>query len=296
MLKTSPDRPVDPLLRDILQLASDAAHSLHTDFFVGGALARDLMLWHVHGQNTGRATRDVDLGLHLNDWAAFSAIKDRLLAQGSFQDQPGVAHRLLHRPAGVVHGIPLDLLPFGAVASPNATIAWPPEHAVVMNVAGFAEAHRAAVEVDLDGALVVRVASLPSLAVLKLIAWRDRHLDTTKDATDFLLIARRYAEAGNIDRLYETGTSLLQACDFDPDLAGAMLLGQDAAAATTQTTTAQAVADILDRQGRWRQRLDDQLQRALQLTSAAHESGPHPLRHVDAFLQGFLQGWRTARD
>ncbi|CAN7592311.1 nucleotidyl transferase AbiEii/AbiGii toxin family protein [Acidovorax sp. LjRoot129] len=296
MLKTSPDRPVDPLLRDILQLASTAARSLHIDFFVGGALARDLMLWHVHGQSTGRATRDVDLGLHLTDWAAFSALKDQLLAEGSFQDQPGVAHRLLYRPAATVHGIPLDLLPFGAVASPHATIAWPPEHAVVMNVAGFAEAHRAAVEVDLDGALAVRVASLPSLAVLKLIAWGDRHLDTSKDATDFLLIARRYAEAGNINRLYETGTALLQACDYDPDLAGAMLLGQDAAAATTQATTAQAVADILDRQGRWRQRLDDQLQRALQLAGALPERGQHPLRHVDAFLQGFLQGQRPVAD
>ncbi|KQO15589.1 nucleotidyl transferase AbiEii/AbiGii toxin family protein [Acidovorax sp. Leaf78] len=296
MLKISPDRPIDPLLRDILQQASAAAHSLGIDFFVGGALARDLMLWHVHGQNTGRATRDVDLGLHLTDWAAFSAIKDRLLSQGSFHPQPGVAHRLMYRPADMPHGVPLDLLPFGAVASPQATIAWPPEHAVVMNVAGFAEAHRAAVEVELDGALVVRVASLPSLAVLKLIAWRDRHLDTSKDATDFLLITRRYAEAGNMDRLYETGTALLQACDYDPDLAGAMLLGQDAAAATTQATTAQAVADILDRRGRWRQLLDDQLQRALQLAGTIPERGPHPLRHVDAFLQGFLQSQGPAPD
>lgn len=297
MLKIAPERPVDLLLREILQQASTAAHSLGIDFFVGGALARDLMLWHVHGQNTGRATRDVDLGLHLTDWAAFSAIKDQLLAQGTFHEQNGIAHRLLYRPAGSAsHGVPLDLLPFGAVASPQATIAWPPEHAVVMNVAGFAEAHRAAVEVELDGALVVRAASLPSLAVLKLIAWRDRHLDTAKDATDFLLITRRYAEAGNMDRLYENGTALLLASDYDPDLAGAMLLGQDAAAATTQATTAQAVADILDRRGRWRQKLDDQLQRALQLAGTIPERGPHPLQHVDAFLQGFLQSQGPAPD
>lgn len=296
MLKIAPERPVDPLLRDILQQASTAAHSLGIDFFVGGALARDLMLWHVHGQSTGRATRDVDLGLHLTDWAAFSAIKDQLLAQGSFHPQPGVAHRLMYRPADMPHGVPLDLLPFGAVASSQATIAWPPEHAVVMNVAGFAEAHRAAVDVELDGALVVRVASLPSLAVLKLIAWRDRYLDTSKDATDFLLITRRYADAGNMDRLYETGAALLLASDYDPDLAGAMLLGQDAAAATTQAITAQAVADILDRRGRWRQKLDDQLQRALQLAGTIPERGPHPLQHVDAFLQGFLQGRHPAPD
>lgn len=287
MLKTSPDRPVDPLLHHILLLASAAAQGLGIDFFVGGALARDLMLWHVHGQHTGRATRDVDLCLHLDDWGAFSALQARLVHDGAFHPQAGVAHRLMYRPQGNTHGIPLDLLPFGAVESQKATIAWPPEHAVVMNVTGFAEAHRAAQTIDLDGGLQVRVASLPSLAVLKLIAWRDRHLETSKDATDFVLIARRYADAGNTDRLYDTETALLQACGFDPELAGAMLLGRDAAACT-QATTAQTVANILNREGRWRQRLDDQLQRALQTGGAPGAQGQNPLRLVDAFLQGFM--------
>ena len=78
--------------------------------------------------------------------------------------------------------------------------------------------------------LAIPVISLPSLAVLKLIAWCDRHTETANDATDFLLIARRYAAAGNLDRLYETEPELLRAVEFDPDLAGAILLGKDAAA------------------------------------------------------------------
>ncbi|MFN4118615.1 nucleotidyl transferase AbiEii/AbiGii toxin family protein [Acidovorax sp.] len=291
MLQTAPDRPVDPLLLAILQRASEAAHSLGIDFFVGGALARDLVLWHVHGQRTGRATRDVDLGLHVNNWTAFSALKARLVEEGAFELQPGVAHRLLYRPSGTVHGIPLDLLPFGAVQTHEATITWPPEHAVVMNVAGFVEAHHTAMSIDLNRSLKVRVASLPSLAILKLIAWRDRHLETSKDATDFLLIALRYAEAGNLDRLYDTETVLLQNCDFDPDLAGAMLLGKDAAA-SMQEPTAHAVESILVKTGRLRQRLDDQLQRALQIGGAFDARGMNPVRLVDAFADGLALSTR----
>lgn len=93
MLQTATDRPVDPLLLAILQRASEAAHSLGIAFFVGGALARDLVLWHVHGQRTGRATRDVDLGLHVNDWTAFSALKTRLVERDAFEPQPGTANR-----------------------------------------------------------------------------------------------------------------------------------------------------------------------------------------------------------
>ena len=69
-----------------------------------------------------------------------------------------------------------------------------------------------------------------------------------------------------------------------------MLLGRDAAACTTHATTAQAVVDTLHRQGRWRQRLDDQLQRALQTGQAASDQPLHLLRHADAFLQGFTHG------
>ncbi len=101
---------------------------------------------------------------------------------------------------------------------------------VVMNVAGFSGARTSALMIQIAADLVVPVASLPSLAVLKLIAWHDRHRETPKDATDFLLIARHYADAGNLDRLYETESHLLQATNFDPELAGAMLLGKDAAA------------------------------------------------------------------
>lgn len=283
-LSARPDCPVDPLLIDILRRVDVVAREQGIDYFVGGALARDLILLHVFGKDTGRATRDVDLGICIDDWGKFDSLKASLIQGGSFTEQPRFAHRLTYWPGEGAFGIPLDLLPFGGVESADATIAWPPGMDIVMNVAGFSEARTSALMVEVAEGVVVPVTSLPSLAILKLIAWRDRHLETTKDATDFLLIARHYHDAGNADRLYETETALLQATDFDPELAGAMLLGKDAAAICL-ASTAESIETILT-SPQLRQRLIDQILRAT-LSSGDDASSSRVDHYLDAFHRGF---------
>jgi predicted nucleotidyltransferase len=134
--------------------------------------------------------------------------------------------------------------------------------------------------VELAEGLLVPVASLPSLAMLKLIAWRERHLQSQKDATDFLLIARHYADAGNYHRLYETEAALLQAADFDPELAGAALLGKDAAAVSSARTQ-QAVTEILT-DSQVKQRLIDQLLRTT-LSSGEDAANTRVEQYIDFF-------------
>jgi predicted nucleotidyltransferase len=232
-ISVRPDRPVAPSLLEILRRVDAAAREQGIEYFVGGALARDLILLHVFGKDTGRATRDVDLGICIDNWVKLDTLKVTLIQDGSFTIQPKLAHRLIYQPVEDCFPIPLDLLPFGEIESIDGTIAWPPGMEIVMNVAGFSEARASALLVELAEGLVAPVASLPSLAMLKLIAWRERHLQSQKDATDFLLIARHYADAGNYHRLYETEAALLQAANFDPELAGAALLGKDAAAVSS---------------------------------------------------------------
>ena len=284
-LSTRPDRPVDPLLIDILRRIEVVAREQGIDYFVGGALARDLILLHVFGKDTGRATRDVDLGICIYDWGKLDSLKASLIQGGNFTEQPKFAHRLIYRATDTSFGIPLDLLPFGGVESADATIAWPPGMDIVMNVAGFSEARSSALMIEVVEGVVVPVTSLPSLAILKLLAWRDRHMETTKDATDFLLIARTYHDVGNADRLYETESALLQATDFDPELAGAMLLGKDAAAICL-SSTAKSIETILT-DSQLRQRLIDQILRAT-LSSGDDASSSRVERYLEAFQSGFV--------
>lgn len=237
MLKVRADHPVDPGLHAMLVHAKAATQALGIDVFVGGAMARDIMLTHVHGQPVRRATRDVDIGLFIDSWDRFAELKAQLVATRVFFEVQGKPHRMHYLRPG---GVPLDLIPFGGVASADQTITWPPGHDVVLNVAGFQEGLDSADLVDLGAGLQVHVCTLPSLSVLKLLAWRDRGAENNKDATDFLALARAYAAAGNTDRLYgDEEAGLLESVGYDPDLAGAALLGKDAATLCSPGTAEQ---------------------------------------------------------
>ena len=148
MLKRLPDRDIDPALRAILEQARNATEALDIPFFVGGAMARDITLTHVFGQEVKRATRDVDLGLYLDGWDRFQRLKNALVDTGLFHAVDGKPHRLHY---GSPKGIPLDLIPFGRIEHPAGEIAWPPGNDVVLNVAGFEDAFRSALVVDLGG-------------------------------------------------------------------------------------------------------------------------------------------------
>jgi predicted nucleotidyltransferase len=54
-----------------------------------------------------------------------------------------------------------------------------------------------------------------------------------------------YGAAGNMDRLYEEEISILEAADYDPDHAGACLLGKDVAILANEETYKKLIA-ILD--------------------------------------------------
>jgi predicted nucleotidyltransferase len=228
MLSVAPDRPVDPLAIAILRQVDPVARALGVEYLVTGATARDILLVGVFGLETGRGTHDVDLAIAIDGWPAFEAMRTRLVATGAFAVDQQIVHRLFHL-RGERRGYPIDLIPFGAIEDSGATIAWPPDRSVVMNVAGYREAFEAAAPVEIDPGFVVRVVSLPGLALLKLVAWADRGAVDPRDAIDLAMLLRRYHAAGNEDRLYGAEIAVLETAGYDVDLAGPRLLGRDVA-------------------------------------------------------------------
>lgn len=118
----------------------------------------------------------------------------------------------------------------------------------IMSVAGFTDAFQAAIDVRLDDS-AIRVASIAGLTILKLFAWADRHAAAgprSKDAEDLMIIMCGYADAGNLDRLYDVNDRLpiLDACDYDLVAAGACLLGLDTAAIASKDTHARILAQL----------------------------------------------------
>ena len=133
-------------------------------------------------------THDVDFAIAVESWDEFNSLKNMLISSGLFQSDERVVHRLYYGPKRDSSGYPVDILPFRGVETQTNVIAWPPDMKVLMNVTGYEDALAAAISVTAEEDLIVRVASLPGLALLKFFAWADRHNATPQDAQDLVIL------------------------------------------------------------------------------------------------------------
>ena len=222
------NRPIDSITVSIVTAVKNAVADLEVDIFLVGATARIILLEHVYGLSTGRATRDIDFAFAVKNWDQFDLIKKRLLSTSQFVEVKGLAHRLKYTPKEIDLQFVVDLIPFGGIEGKNNVITWQPELSILMNVAGFRDAQASAVQVELAPNLVMSIASIPGIAILKFFAWIDRGRENPKDAIDLLALLKQYTDAGNQDRIYEVATVILETVGYDIELAGAWLLGRDA--------------------------------------------------------------------
>lgn len=238
------DRPVPESTLHVLAAVDRVATEQECPYLVVGATARDLLLFHVFGIPTIRATGDVDFAIAVESWDKFHGMRNALLATEEFIPAK-VEHRLYFKESN----IPIDLIPFGGVAEGD-TIAWRPAKDTAMTVAGFEDAMAASIEIQVSPTLTLPVVSLAALAVLKIFAWKDRKT-TDKDAVDLYRVISTYADAGNEDRLYDPDSLHMEKFNYDLELAGAALAGVDgrmlsSAATTNKLRTIGATADFID--------------------------------------------------
>jgi predicted nucleotidyltransferase len=260
-LKVGEDRKVDPVTIELLRHVSHAVRSLNGEFVVAGATARDIVLWHVHGVRPGRATRDVDVAVCAVSWEAHGDLVAALEATGRFKAETKSQQSLIFNDSSVDASMPLDLIPFGPLEAPDGAIAWPPTGDFVMNVLGFREAVDTSIDIDIGENCSVPVASLPALALLKVLAWHDRRTRKNTDASDLLLILRNHYKAGNEERIWEVGIDLIEAHGGDVDLASTALLGRQARQIALPATF-EAVAALLTDEGTYETLRRDMLRRA----------------------------------
>jgi predicted nucleotidyltransferase len=115
-----------------------------------------------------------------------------------------------------------------------------------------------------------------------LIAWADRGAQNNNDAADLYRLLATYSDAGNFDRLYDQESALLEAVDFDLELAGADLLGRDVARICPPITLEQARTWLT------LPRLLDLLVGHMVQTSTHSEAAAAVSRIVGNFCRGFL--------
>lgn len=276
------DRPIDSHTLSVIREIRGAAASLGLDVFMVGATARIILLEHVFGLSTGRATRDIDFAFAVESWDMFRAIKLHLTSISTFEDVGRVEQRLLYKPTGASCNYVVDLIPFGGLGGETNTIAWPPDMSIVMNVAGYRDAYESAVPVEVEPGVKILIASIPGIAVLKVFAWVDRGQEDPKDAIDLVTLLRQYNEAGNQDRIYEDAITELEAIEYDIELAGAWLLGHDASALSFPETRSKLNGLFTD--SSLMERLVTDMSRAMRAREDA-------LDYSRALLEQFIKGF-----
>jgi predicted nucleotidyltransferase len=217
------------------------ADSQGIPFFVVGASARDFILKHCYGIEPPRMTTDIDLGVKVADWEQFNKLTDALKTTGRFIPDK-MQHQRYH-----FDSVLIDIVPFGPITDKNQRIAWPPEHEIFMSMVGFKEAYEYSITVRLSTTpeLDIQLPTLPGLALMKIVSWREKYPERRKDAEDLLLIMHKYEDAGNFDRLYDKEQDLLQEEEFNTRNASIRLLGQDMAK-IADAETLSVVKGILD--------------------------------------------------
>jgi predicted nucleotidyltransferase len=202
------DKIPNPVIVNMLKEMENVFQQHDVDFYIVGAVARDIQLASKPGYGAIRATEDVDLAILLASEEQFYQVKEALLATGSFEAHPAEPTKLLYQRA-----IEVDLLPFGAIENDQRETRINKPKVFIMDMPGFQEAYSSVIPVLLDG-ISINVCSLEGIVLLKLIAYDDRP-DRTKDISDIEHIIKVYfdlfddtvySEYFDVMELYDTET------------------------------------------------------------------------------------------
>jgi len=204
--------------KDLYSLLNNIMNKLNVDYFIVGATARDLLLEFGYNIKSPRATLDTDLAIFIDSWQQFNKVRAAFEEYEEFVLNDKILYRIFSPKYGAI-----DIIPFGNIET-NHTISWPPEFTHVMNMLGFSDAYRYAIELKVSNTETIKVASLEGIAALKLFAWQDRsHMN--KDILDLAFIMDNYLNAGNLEHMYDEHPDLL-VVDFDYEIASARMLGR----------------------------------------------------------------------
>lgn len=171
-------------LKDIIHDLQKAATELKIDFFGIGALARNT--WYVSNDEPSRGTKDVDFAVYIPNTKTYTQLRDKLAKDYAYTKISTNNFRLTSP-----YGIPLDLLPFGEIKEDNNAMR---EGAALIsgNFDGLSEVYTNGLinaEIEDDK---IKVCSIPSVVLLKLIAYDDRPENRPKDPLDIDSIIKHY--------------------------------------------------------------------------------------------------------
>ncbi|MGC4038562.1 MAG: hypothetical protein QM764_21545 [Chitinophagaceae bacterium] len=169
---------------EMLAELEKAFEKFKIDFYLVGAISRDVWFTGIHGIRPKRSTADIDFAVLIHEKGIYEELKDSLLATKKFTSSHDNAFVLIYE-----GGLEVDLLPFGEIEDDNRTVKIQGTGYTSIHVDGLSEVYRSGLpEVELEGHQF-KFCTLPGIIILKLIAWDDRpekRRDDIKDISEIM--------------------------------------------------------------------------------------------------------------
>jgi len=175
-------------LSEMLSALERGLKKFDIDFYLVGAVARDVWMSAIHGIPPSRITGDIDFAVFINDKGTYEALKKYLIETEGFHPYKGNAFVL------VWNGfIQVDLLPFGEIEGKGAHVKVEGTGLTDVSVPGFKEIYDFGLpEAELEGKHHFKFCTLPGIVLLKLMAYEDRPEIRRDDIKDISKILKHF--------------------------------------------------------------------------------------------------------
>jgi len=246
----------NPLVAEMLQALSIILQQHQIDYYLVGAMARDIQLGTNKNFNPKRQTTDVDLAVMIHHEDQYYAIQAQLIDSRDFELSDIKPFKFFYK-----QSIELDILPFGEIETVERRFELSRYVLLSMDMSGFKEAFPFANSMQVTDNIVLNICSLEGLVVLKLIANNDDR-SRTKDIIDIEHLLEVYFELKftevfidymDIADMYSTDIPAY------PQLVSARVIGRKMKAMTTDyADTAEKLKNILSKRpvATWQAMLD----------------------------------------
>jgi predicted nucleotidyltransferase len=211
-----------PEISEMLSALERGLAKYKVDFYLVGAVARDVWMSGINQIEPRRTTGDIDFAVFINNIATYDELREYLINEEGFFPYKGNNFVLIWKGRTQV-----DLLPFGAIEDENGRISTNGIGLTNISLQGFIEIYEEGLpELDLEGKHQFKFCTLPGIVLLKMIAFDDRPEHRRDDMKDISDILNHFFDMYD-EEIYSNHSDLFEEAAFNLKELAARVMGRE---------------------------------------------------------------------
>ena len=211
-----------PQLSEMLSALERGLNKFDIDFYLVGAVARDLWMSAINDIPPSRITGDIDFAVFIDDKGTYDNLKKYLIEVEGFSPYKGNTFVLVWKSV-----IQVDLLPFGEIEDKDTGVTIEGSGLTSLYMPGFKEIYDDGLPiVELEEIHKFKFCTLPGIVILKLMAWQDRPEIRRDDIKDVSNVLKHFFDM-YAEEIFENHNDLFGDNPFELHLIAARVMGRE---------------------------------------------------------------------